>query len=88
MFHSGDGREGRGTITFFAEALSDTGVNEVSEVFCEPCLLRGIWLDDSELFRHLNKLVQIPAIQVVWVWCRGELSARSESGDGTRDVCR
>jgi hypothetical protein len=32
MLYSADGREGRGTIAFFAEALSDAGVNEVSEV--------------------------------------------------------
>lgn len=43
-FHAGDGGEDRDTVAFFAEALGDTGMDEVSEVFGEPCLLCRIWL--------------------------------------------
>ena len=88
VFHSGDGRQGCGAIAFFAEALSDAGVDEVSEVFREPRLFCGIWLDDSEVFRHLDELVQVPPVQIIWFWFRGQFSARPECRDGTRDLWR
>src|SRR5205823_9029522 len=85
--HSSDSREGRGTVAFFAEPLSDTGVDEVSEVFREPCLLCGVRLNDSELCRHFDAFVQIPPVQVIRIWICGHASASSSSGDCTRDFC-
>jgi hypothetical protein len=64
VLHTSDRRKGCGTVSFFAEALSDAGVNEISEVFREPCLLCGIWLDDSKVFRHLDEIVQVPSVQM------------------------
>src|SRR5580692_1221422 len=87
VLHSGNCGERCCAITFFPEALSDTRVDEVLEIFGEPCLLRGVRFDDPELSAHLDALVKIPPVQVMWIRIRGHVSARSGGSDGKRDVC-
>jgi len=72
VLHSGDGGESRGAIAFFAETLSDAGVDEVSADICrqrrETHCKRGIKLTlGSDVFvtcksptRTVAKVVQFP----------------------------
>jgi hypothetical protein len=80
VLHSGDGRKGRCTIAFFAETLSDAGMDEVSEVFREPCLLCSIYLDDvCGLRREFGALGQV-ALKRVGIHCRATLSRTPSRG--------
>jgi len=64
VFKSRDTRESCSAITYLAEALCTTGVNQVAEFSGEPGFSLGVLFDDAEVCCYLGEFVKVPALKV------------------------
>jgi hypothetical protein len=69
-----------------AEALSTTGMNEISKIFGKPGFNDGVGFDDSEMGCYLDVVLEDPFFGIVG-WFLSECTISDECGYGCRIGC-